>query len=103
MLTGHGLPAGLAEVEMIERARAKREWEKTLPPANDPTRMAERIRMMEDQEMREWKTREEDIEKLQAERLDLLKQLLTQRDLNKTESIAYDDISCMRAMCSLMS
>ena len=53
-------------------------------------RMAERIRMMEEQEMREWKTREEDIEKLQAERLDLLKQLLTQRDLNKTESIAYD-------------
>ena len=24
--SGHGLPAGLAEVEMIERARAKREW-----------------------------------------------------------------------------
>lgn len=23
---GHGLPAGLAEVEMIERARAKRAW-----------------------------------------------------------------------------
>jgi len=23
---GHGLPAGLAEVEMIERARAKRIW-----------------------------------------------------------------------------
>ena len=26
-----GLPAGLAEVEMIERARAKRAWEATLP------------------------------------------------------------------------
>ena len=25
-LEGHGLPAGLAEVEMIERARAKRAW-----------------------------------------------------------------------------
>lgn len=25
-LVGHGLPAGLAEVEMIERARAKRAW-----------------------------------------------------------------------------
>ena len=24
--TGHGLPAGLAEVEMIERARQKRAW-----------------------------------------------------------------------------
>ena len=24
--SGHGLPAGLAEVEMIERARAKRLW-----------------------------------------------------------------------------
>lgn len=26
ILSGHGLPAGLAEVEMIERARAKRIW-----------------------------------------------------------------------------
>ena len=25
-ILGHGLPAGLAEVEMIERARAKRAW-----------------------------------------------------------------------------
>ncbi len=32
---GNGLPAGLAQVEIIERARAKREWEKTLPELGD--------------------------------------------------------------------
>ena len=48
---GHGLPAGLAEVEMIERARAKRAWEATLPPVDDVEHMDERLRMMEEREM----------------------------------------------------
>ena len=30
-IEGCGLPAGLAEVEIIERARAKRVWEATVP------------------------------------------------------------------------
>ena len=61
--TGHGLPAGLAEVEMIERARAKRAWEATLPPLNDPTQWEKRRRMMEEQERKEWAFRETEIEK----------------------------------------
>lgn len=36
---------------MIERARAKRAWEKTLPDVNDKSRMKERIAMMEEQEV----------------------------------------------------
>ena len=35
---------------MIERARAKRAWEKTLPDVTDKSRMKERIAMMEEQE-----------------------------------------------------
>lgn len=61
--TGHGLPAGLAEVEMIERARAKRAWEATLPPLNDPSQHDRRRKMMEEQERKEWAFREEEIEK----------------------------------------
>ena len=61
--SGHGLPAGLAEVEMIERARAKRAWEATLPPLNDPSQWDKRRRMMEEQERKEWSFREEEIEK----------------------------------------
>lgn len=39
---GHGLPAGLAEVEIIERARAKRAWEATLPPLSDMSQIEKR-------------------------------------------------------------
>ena len=41
-IEGRGLPAGLAEVEIIERARAKRAWEATLPPLNDMTQIEKR-------------------------------------------------------------
>ena len=60
---GRGLPAGLAEVEMVERARAKRAWEATLPPLSDPTQLEKRRRMMQEQEGREWAFREQEIEK----------------------------------------
>jgi len=60
---GHGLPAGLAEVEMIERARAKRAWEVGLPELQDTQQMDKRRRMMEQQELTEWATREQEIEK----------------------------------------
>lgn len=76
---GHGLPAGLAEVEMIERARAKRAWEETLPPMNDPSGLAERQRMMEQREMEEWKLREEEIARLQEQRLAILQAQLRLR------------------------
>ena len=61
--SGCGLPAGLAEVEMIERARAKRAWEATLPPLSDVTKHEKRKRMMEDMEHIEWRLREQEIEK----------------------------------------
>lgn len=60
---GRGLPAGLAEVEMIERARMKRAWEKTLPPLDDLTQLEKRRRMMEDMERKEWAFREHEMEK----------------------------------------
>ncbi|KAI7808945.1 putative protein MAATS1, partial [Triplophysa rosa] len=91
---GRGLPAGLAEVEMIERARMKRAWEKTLPPLDDLTQLEKRRRMMEDMERKEWAFREHEIEKLQEVRLTLLKQLLRQRE-EKHDGVIIDrlDIS----------
>jgi hypothetical protein len=59
---GRGLPVGLAEVEMIERARAKRAWEATLPPINDPTQWDKRLKMMTEMERKEWQFREKEIE-----------------------------------------
>lgn len=58
-----GLPAGLAEVEMIERARNKRAWEASLPPLSEPGQLQRRRDMMEEQERREWAFREAEITK----------------------------------------
>ncbi|XP_013081110.2 cilia- and flagella-associated protein 91-like isoform X2 [Biomphalaria glabrata] len=82
---GHGLPAGLAEVEMIERARAKRAWEANLPPLSDVSQLEKRRKMMDEMERKEWALREQEIEKLQEARLEVLKQLLKRREENNQE------------------
>ncbi|KAH9509265.1 Cilia- and flagella-associated protein 91 [Bulinus truncatus] len=82
---GHGLPAGLAEVEMIERARAKRAWEANLPPLSDISQLEKRRKMMDEMERKEWALREREIEKLQEARLEVLKRLLKQREENNQE------------------
>lgn len=50
-------------MEMIERARAKRAWEAGLPELHDTQMLDKRRRMMEHQEIAEWATREQEIEK----------------------------------------
>ena len=66
---GAGLPAGLNEVRMIERARQKREFEASLPPMTDEVSLALRRKMMGEQELRDWNVREEQILELQQEKL----------------------------------
>ncbi|KAI5948593.1 Cilia- and flagella-associated protein 91 [Manis javanica] len=80
---GRGLPAGQAEVEMIERAREKRAWEATLPSPRDTSQLEKRRRMMNAMERKEWAFREQEIEKLQEIRLEVLKELLKKRDKNQ--------------------
>ncbi|EDV25762.1 uncharacterized protein TRIADDRAFT_55191 [Trichoplax adhaerens] len=82
---GRGLPAGLAEVEMIERARAKRAWEANLPPLHDMSQADKRRRMMDEQERQEWAMREKEIERLQEARLQVLQQILKQRETDHSE------------------
>ncbi|KAM7132036.1 cilia- and flagella-associated protein 91 isoform 1-T1 [Molossus nigricans] len=82
---GRGLPAGQAEVEMIERAREKRAWEATLPPLSDTSQFEKRRRMMNAVERKEWAFREQEIEKLQEIRLEVLKEMLRQRDKSHSE------------------
>ncbi len=48
---------------MVERARAKRAWEATLPPLNDIDQLDKRRKMMDDMERKEWNLREQEIEK----------------------------------------
>ncbi|NXL10489.1 CFA91 protein, partial [Mesembrinibis cayennensis] len=82
---GRGLPAGLAEVEMIERAREKRAWEATLPAMDNASQIVKRRKMMDDMERKEWAFREQEIEKLQEVRLEVLKKLLQRREKNQNE------------------
>ncbi|CAL9685616.1 unnamed protein product [Knipowitschia caucasica] len=82
---GHGLPAGLAEVKMIEHVRAKRAWEATLPPLNDLSQMDKRRRMMDEMEAKEWAFRESEIQKIKEVRLAVLTDLLKRRDQTQQE------------------
>jgi len=66
---GEGLPAGLNEVRMIERAREKRAFEASLPPMTDETSLMLRRKMMGEQEMRDWAVREDQIYEMQQEKL----------------------------------
>ncbi|KAJ8796703.1 hypothetical protein J1605_017806 [Eschrichtius robustus] len=93
---GRGLPAGQAEVEMIERAREKRAWEATLPPLSDTSQFEKRRRMMNAMERKEWAFREQEIEKLQEIRLEVLKELLKKRDENQNEV----NMACLNAQWS---
>lgn len=90
-----GLPAGLAEVEMIERARQKRAFEAALPPMTDEASFALRKRLMEEQETREWAARESEIDKLQNERLRLLRDALAERD-RENEFLGEERVEVMR-------
>ncbi|KAM6292235.1 cilia- and flagella-associated protein 91 isoform 2-T2 [Porphyrio hochstetteri] len=90
---GRGLPAGLAEVEMIEHAREKRAWEATLPAMDNASQIAKRRKMMDEMERKEWAFREKEIEKLQEVRLEVLKKLLRRREENqdKLDAKRLDD------------
>jgi len=92
---GKGLPAGLAEVEMIERARQKREFEAALPPITDEASFELRKKMMEDQELREWAHRENEIDKLQEERLALLHAAIHERD-QENEFLSEQRVEALR-------
>jgi len=76
---GAGLPAGLNEVKMIERARLKRDFEASLPPMTDETSLNLRRKMMAEQELRDWNVREEQILALQEEKLGTFDKSLRKR------------------------
>ena len=84
----------MAEMELIEQMREKRAFENALPPTSDEACFTLRRKLMEEQEVREWTKREDDIKRLQNERLNLLQSALVEREketeekhANKTEEI----------------
>lgn len=70
----------MAELEMIERARIKRVWEASLPVVTDQASFERRLKMMEEMEVKEWEEREVEIKRLQEARLEILEQVIRQRE-----------------------
>jgi len=76
----NGLPLGKKEIEMIEYARAKRDMESNLPPFTDEASLLLRKKLMEQQEMREFKLREVEIDSKREEKLKTLQRALEERE-----------------------
>jgi len=76
----NGLPLGRKEIEMIEYARAKRDMESNLPPFTDEASLLLRKKIMEQQEMREFQLREEEIDSKREVKLATLERALADRE-----------------------
>lgn len=77
-----GLPVGYKELEMIEQARMKRDLENNMLPFTDEACFHVRKIMMEQQELKEYKLREAEVENQRNQRLELLERTLVERDEN---------------------
>mmetsp|Transcript_28786 Transcript_28786/g.66479 ORF Transcript_28786/g.66479 Transcript_28786/m.66479 type:complete len:657 (-) Transcript_28786:93-2063(-) len=88
-----GLPASLAEVELIDRARERRLFEARLPDITEDAQLWRS--MMEEQQLREMKTREEEIERMQADRLELIR-LALEKSNAETQYVNYQRIEALR-------
>lgn len=61
----NGLPASIIELDQIELAREKNWFDLALPPISDESSFDLRRRLMEEQELREWKKKEDQIKQKQ--------------------------------------
>ncbi|KAJ8259905.1 hypothetical protein GJAV_G00174790 [Gymnothorax javanicus] len=77
--TGHGLPAGLSEMEKLEFARRRKAQVALLPPFNDLERLAKREKMMIKIERERWTCRENLIQRQHGAQLIQLSRNLWQR------------------------
>lgn len=93
---GHGLPASADEIQMIQRAREKREFEENLPPITDEASFEERKRLLEERELKEWAVREEEMRKEQEDRLNVLIETLKERE-RKNEELARVRVEAVRS------
>lgn len=91
----NGLPAGRKEVEMIEQARIKRDLQNNMLPFTDEACFLIRKKMMEAQELRELRLRENEMEAQRDLRLSSLKNALVERN-DTAEFLASQRIEAIR-------
>lgn len=93
----NGLPLGKEEMNMIEFARAKRELENSLPPFTDEASLNLRKKLMEQQEMREFKMRENEMDARRDAKISDLQHALAERE-ESNEFMASQRIESMRLL-----
>lgn len=76
----NGLPLDEKGMAMIEYARAKQEMETNLPPFTDEASLLLRKKLMEQQEMREFKLREAEIDHARQEKIRKVEMALAERE-----------------------
>lgn len=85
---GSGLPATMIEMDLIEKMRESKAFDNALPPTSDEACFTLRRRLMEEQEHRLWDSRENEIKRMQNERLNLLQSALVERERDLEEKHA---------------
>lgn len=81
-----GLPAGVEEVELIQRLRRRRALEASLPEGDDAASREARFSALYKLEEQERKEREEHMEKVRQRRLDAIRSVLDERERAREES-----------------
>ena len=76
LLSGTNGPVTEAQVDLVLRLRAKRQFESMLPPATDEFFLGMRTQLMQEAEFMEWKRRDKAISEIQAQRIDLIRAAL---------------------------
>ena len=75
----------MAEIYRVEEMMQKELFDGALPPTTDEAAFGLRRRLMEEQEVKEWANREEEIKKLHNERMNLLQSALLERERETEE------------------
>ena len=77
---GASLPAGTAEVALVRRLRGRRELEASLPPMTDEAGFAVRKRLMQRQELEDWRFREGEMDAANGARVEAVASALEERE-----------------------
>ncbi|KAJ8679268.1 hypothetical protein QAD02_015055 [Eretmocerus hayati] len=84
---GHGLPAGMHELEIINRMRMKRAWEQILPPMDSVANIKARLTIISALEADEWAFREAEIQFIMDLRMKLAEEVMEAREEEKREKV----------------
>lgn len=84
---GTGLPAGLNEINHIDKLREKRAFEASLPSINNLKELDVRQNLIEKWEEKEWAERSTEIQDLQNQRLSILEEAIDCREEQRNQEI----------------